>query len=82
MRHIVRSQLALLLGLLLLLPAAWAAVDRDQAASAAQRKVPGRVLAVERGVHVDASVVWRVQVLTKDGQVKLVIVDAESGRLR
>lgn len=82
MSHLVRSSLALLLGSLFLLPGAWAAVDRDQAATMAQGKVPGRVLKVERGVHVDASVVWRVQVLTADGHVRLVVIDAETGRLR
>lgn len=82
MPHLVRSSLALFLGLLFLLPGAWAAVDRDEAAVVAQRKVPGRVLKVERGVHVDASVIWRVQVLTDAGQVRLVIIDAETGRLR
>lgn len=82
MPHLVRSSLAVLLGLLFLLPAAWAAVDRGEAAAVAQRKVPGRVLAVERGVHVDASIVWRVQVLTPAGQVRLVVIDAETGRLR
>ena len=82
MPHLVRSSLALLLGLLFLLPGAWAAVDRDQAASVAQAKVPGRVIKVERGVHVDASIIWRVQVLTKDGQVRLVVIDAETGRVR
>jgi uncharacterized membrane protein YkoI len=73
---------ALLLGVGILLPAAWAGVSRDEAASVAQRKVPGRVLAVERGLHVDNSVVWRIQVLTTAGEVRLVLIDAESGRIR
>lgn len=76
------STVALLLGLAILLPAAWAGVGRDEAASLAQRKAPGRVLAVERGVHVDNSVVWRIQVLTAAGEVRVVVIDAETGRLR
>jgi len=76
------STLAVLLALAAVLPAAWAAVSRDEAASLAQRKTPGRVLAVERGLHVDNSVVWRIQVLTTAGEVRLVVIDAETGRLR
>ena len=73
---------ALLLGLLLLVPAAWASVNRDQAASIAQRLAPGRVLAVERGLYVDGSVVWRVNVLTAGGEVRVVVLDAATGRAR
>jgi hypothetical protein len=73
---------ALLLGLLFLLPAAWAGVDREQATSMAQRMVPGRVLAVERGLHVDDSVVWRIKVLTPAGDVRLIVIDAQTGRSR
>lgn len=73
---------ALLLGLGFLLAPAWAAVSRDEAASLAQRKAAGRVLAVERGLHVDNSVVWRIQVLTAAGEVRLVVIDAETGRSR
>ena len=72
---------ALLLGLLFLLPPAWAAVSREQAASIAQRVAPGRVLEVERGLHVDNSVVWRVKVLT-GREVRLVVIDADTGRTR
>ncbi|MBE7368935.1 PepSY domain-containing protein [Ramlibacter pallidus] len=82
MRRPLLPTLALLLALGTLLPAAWAAVDREAAASLAQRKTPGRVLAVERGLHVDNSVVWRIQVLTPAGEVRLVMIDAETGRIR
>jgi hypothetical protein len=73
---------ALLLGLFFLLPPVWAAVDRDQAAAIAQRVAPGRVLAVERGLHVDGSVVWRVKVLTQGSEMRQVVLDAETGRSR
>lgn len=82
MPRIALSSLALLLGMVFLSPAAWAAVDRDEAASLAQRVTPGRVLAVERGLHVDNSVVWRIRVLTTAGEVRLVVIDAETGRSR
>jgi uncharacterized membrane protein YkoI len=73
---------AVLLALLFLLPPAHAAVNRDEAASIAQRVAPGRVLAVERGVHVDESIVWRVKVLTSTGEVRQVVIDAQTGRSR
>jgi hypothetical protein len=77
------SRLAVLLALVLLLPAAsWAAVSRDEAASLAQHIVPGRVLAVERGVHVDNSLVWRVRLLTATGELRVLVIDAETGRSR
>lgn len=73
---------ALFLALLSLLPGAWAAVSRDEAARLAQRMTPGRVLAVERGLHVDNSVVWHIKVLTAAGEVRLLVIDAETGRAR
>ncbi|HSV79458.1 MAG TPA: hypothetical protein VLK85_09670, partial [Ramlibacter sp.] len=65
-----------------LLPAAWAGVGRDEAVSLAQRMAPGRVLAVEHGVHVDNSLVWRVKMLTPAGELRLVVIDTETGRSR
>jgi hypothetical protein len=82
MPRVVRSGAALLLSLGLLLPAAWAGVSRDEAASLAQRMAPGRVLAVENGVHVDNRQVWRVRVLTSAGELRLVVIDADTGRSR
>jgi hypothetical protein len=82
MPRVVRSGAALLLSLGLLLPAAWAGVSRDEAASLAQRMAPGRVLAVEQGVHVDNKQVWRVRVLTSAGELRLVVIDADTGRSR
>jgi uncharacterized membrane protein YkoI len=81
MPRITLSSLALVLGLLLV-PAAWAAVDRDQAAVLAQRVAPGRVLAVERGLHVDNTVVWLVKVVTAKGEIRTIVIDAETGRSR
>jgi hypothetical protein len=82
MSRITRSTIALALGLAFLMPAAWARVERDQAVTLAQRVAPGRVLAAERGLHVDNTLVWRVKVLTSQGEVRDVVIDAETGRIR
>ena len=82
MLRLALTTIALVLGLTVLLPTASAAVSREQAAELAQRKAPGRVLKVERGLHVDNSVIWRIQVHTAAGEVRLVILDAETGRVR
>jgi uncharacterized membrane protein YkoI len=82
MTRLVRTSIAALLALGFLLPAAWAAVNRDEAASIALRVAQGRVLAVEQGVHVDNTLVWRVKVLTPAGEVRQVVIDAASGRSR
>ena len=60
---------------------AWADVGRDEAAAVAQRVASGgRVLAVERA-EVDRRPVWRVKILSAKGEVRVVIVDAASGRV-
>ena len=59
---------------------AWADVSRDEAAAVAQRVASGRVLAVER-VEADRRPAWRVKILTARGEVRVVIVDAASGRV-
>ena len=82
MRNTIRTTAALLLSLGCLLPAAWAGISRDDAAALAHRTVPGRVLAVEQGVHIDNKPVWRVRVLTAAGELRLVVIDAETGRTR
>lgn len=55
---------------------AWADVGRDEAAAVAQRVASGRVLAVDR-----AGPVWRVKILSAKGEVRVVVVDAASGRV-
>jgi uncharacterized membrane protein YkoI len=82
MLRIALSSVALLLGLVSVLPPAWAAVDRAQATALAQHMVPGRVLAVERGIYLDNSVVWRIKVLTASGEIREVVIDAATGRPR
>jgi len=60
---------------------AWADLSRDDAASIVQKASGGRVLAVERAEQKGAAV-WRVKVLTPQGEVKVVIIDVASGRAR
>ena len=59
---------------------AWADVSRDQAAALAQRAGNGRVLSVEKA-EADRRSVWRVKVLTAQGQVRVILIDAASGRV-
>jgi uncharacterized membrane protein YkoI len=66
---------ALLLGS----PAAWADVSRDDAATIAQRAVPGRVLAVER-YDAGGRPMWRVKLVTAAGQLRVILVDAATGQ--
>jgi hypothetical protein len=54
---------------------AFADVSRDAAAAAAQRVAPGRVLSVER-----AGSTWRVKIVTERGEVRVILVDAATGR--
>lgn len=59
---------------------AWADVSRDDAANIAQQASGGRVLAVDRAER-DGRAVWRVKVVTAKGEVKVLLIDAASGRL-
>jgi uncharacterized membrane protein YkoI len=59
---------------------AWADVSRDEAAAVAQRVASGRVLAVERA-QVGGKPVWRVKILSAQGEVRIVVVDVASGRV-
>lgn len=52
----------------------------EQAAHIAQRRVGGRVLAAEREQVGDRSVV-RVKLLTREGVVRVVVVDAATGQV-
>ncbi len=58
----------------------WADVSRDDAATMAQQATGGRVLAVEKTERRDGLPVWRVKVLTSQGEVKVILIDAASGR--
>jgi uncharacterized membrane protein YkoI len=81
MSNVIRSTAALLVSLGCL-SAAWAGISRDDAAAIAQRMAPGRVLAVEQGIHTDNKPVWRVRIVTAAGELRLLVIDAETGRAR
>ena len=70
--------LLMALALALALPA-WAEVSRDDATSLARQVTGGRVLAVEK-IEREGRPVWRVKVLSPQGEVRLVLIDAASGR--
>ncbi|MEO7640933.1 MAG: peptidase [Ramlibacter sp.] len=72
-RTVCRSALAALA--LACASAAWAAVGADQAAAVAARMTGGRVLSVEK-----AGAAWRVKLVTAKGEVRVVLIDAASGR--
>jgi uncharacterized membrane protein YkoI len=59
---------------------AFADVGRDEAAAVAQRVASGRVLAVEKA-ELGGKPVWRVKILTAQGEVRVVVIDAASGRV-
>ena len=81
MRSTVKSISALLCVLLLALGTpAWAEVSRDQAAAVAQQASGARVLSVERA-EMQGRSVWRVKVLSAQGEVKVILIDAASGRV-
>lgn len=65
--------------LLALAAPAWAEVSRDQAAAAAQQQTGGRVLSVDKA-EAGRQTVWRVKVVTPRGEVRVVFIDAGSGR--
>lgn len=76
----MKMLVSLFCGLLmsLALPA-WADVSRDDAVSVAQHASGGRVLSVEKAEHAGRPV-WRVKVLTPQGEVKMILIDVASGR--
>jgi len=77
-----RSKLrALLVAVLLAATPLAHAIDRDQAAAQVQKQTGGRVLSVDSAER-DGRKVFRVKVLTRGGEVRIVIVDAKTGRIR
>ena len=76
MKALVKPVCALLIALA---APAWADISRDEAAAAAQRVISGRVLSVEK-TESDRRPVWRVKVLTAQGEVRVILIDAGSGR--
>ena len=58
----------------------WANLSRDDAATAAQRLTNGRVLSVEQS-EAARRPVWRVKVVTAQGEVRVILMDAVSGQV-
>jgi hypothetical protein len=58
----------------------FAAIGRDGAAAIAQRQTGGRVLSVDRA-DAGGRAVWRVKVVTPRGDVRIILVDADSGQV-
>ncbi len=71
--------LPLLAALVVLATPAWADVSRDDAAAAAARVTAGRVLSVEK-IEAAQRPVWRVKVVTAQGEVRVILIDAVTGR--
>ena len=65
--------------LVVLATSAWADVSRDDAATAAQRMSKGRVLSVEKA-EAARRPVWRVKVVTPQGEVRVMLIDAATGQ--
>jgi hypothetical protein len=58
---------------------AWADVGRNEAAAVAQRATGGRVLSVDRA-ETGRRPVWRVKVVTPQGDVRVMLIDVATGR--
>ena len=58
----------------------WADVDRDDAVAIAQRASGGRVLSAEK-TETGGRPAWRVKLVTAQGEVRVILVDAASGRM-
>jgi len=65
--------------LVLVATLAWADLSRDDAAAAAQRATGGRVLSVDR-TESSGRPAWRVKVVTAQGEVRVILIDAATGR--
>lgn len=70
----------LLVFLLLMSAVAQADIGKKQAVSVAQGVYPGRVLAVKLVQENDVSV-YRVKTLSAGGDVHIIVIDADSGKV-
>lgn len=71
--------IAALLCILVLPEMALARISAEEAAAVVQRTTSGRVLAVEKS-NVGGREMYRVKLLTPNGEVKVILVDAETGQ--
>lgn len=80
-KHTMKNLFKPLFALLIVLATpAWADISRDQAVVAAQRVASGRVLSADR-TEADRRAVWRVKLLSAQGEVRVILIDAASGRV-
>ena len=77
MKHVSALLCSVLMALAL---PAWADTSRDDAAAIAQRSSGARVLSVERAER-GGNAVWRVKVVTPQGEVRVMLIDVRSGRV-
>ena len=70
---------SLCVALIVLASPAWADIGRDGAAAVAQRVSGGRVLSVDKSES-GGRPAWRVKVLTAQGEVRVILIDAASGK--
>ena len=59
----------------------WANVSRDDAAALAQRASGGRVLSIDMSES-SGQAVWRVKVVTRAGDVQVILVNVATGEIR
>lgn len=78
--HAVFLRVVLICALALVSPLVFA-IDRDEAATRVQQSTGGRVLAVDASTK-NGDPVYLVRVLTPDGEVRVVVIDATSGAVR
>jgi uncharacterized membrane protein YkoI len=71
---------SLLAFLLFMSTSAQADIGKQEAVSIAQQVFPGRVLAVKQA-EADTGPVYRVKTLSAAGDVHIVVIDAESGKV-
>ena len=60
---------------------AWANLSRDDAAAVAQRASGGRVLSIDKSES-SGQPVWRVKVVTRAGEVQVILVNIATGEVR
>ena len=79
-RHTMNTLIKPICAVLVVLAApAWADLSRDDAAAVAQRLSSGRVLSVEKSESARRPV-WRVKVVTPQGEVRVILIDVASGQ--
>lgn len=74
-----RLSSSLLIALMLACAPAWADVGPGEAATVARQTTGGRVLSVDKA-QVGNRAAWRVKLVTAGGEVRVVMIDAATGK--